>query len=741
MNAARDVEEKLRDLGRRFPPRPELADRVMGRIDRAPAPQPRIVRRWLMRSAIGIGVAACVTLAVLLVSPTRTAQGFDLPPAGQLRWQALGELRDYDIDVTPSISPYEVRPDLSNVQGAGKLDDLTAEQRKLLAANCFLILPSASQEFYEVYYKNPAPFVTSDSVLHAYHVLLAEALRQGERHYLAAKQAALARAGYGRMKEIASSVPDALKPAAGDALAYWAVAASLAEPELAKREDLPAAARAELERIRRAKFIGRVEDDGPKRDYTLYEPTAGYEKDQTLRRYFVLNRYFTLATQPFDTDRDARACMLIALAVGTSDKAREAYLDLARYRELLGGLGEDPTPITLLAAARETFGGRVTHAALARPESLGKLRQAVAAQPRPQVADQPQSVPGADPLAGYGMRMFPPGVSVRAIAFQSVAEATARTPRGEHVAGLLGTEMPAVRDDVDLLKAARAELGRRRRQPARQDVHTSMMLALERLSGERGKGYPSFLNGEAWRIKTANTQMGAWSEIEHDLCLYLKDNALYCCAVRLPKGFHGYVEPVPGTYAALAALSRRTGEALEQLGLFRRISAALPARPDDARAWYRPPVAVTKGHFQELTSLLLALRDMAAKELRNETFDKEEIELLKRFGPKLKHLAFNDSTSPDAREPMSVIVRIAREYLEQKGRYVGVGRPLRILVVVPYGGELHWALGGVYSYYQFDRPLRQPLTDRQWKHLTAGPLATQPYQPWLTDKAVGLNAG
>jgi hypothetical protein len=66
---------------------------------------------------------------------------------------------------------------------------------------------------------------------------------------------------------------------------------------------------------------------------------------------------------------------------------------------------------------------------------------------------------------------------------------------------------------------------------------------------------------------------------------------------------------------------------------------------------------------------------------------------------------------------------------------------MKILAVVPYGGKLHWAVGGVYSYYQFDRPLNQPLTDRAWKTMTRGVLDIQPYKPWLSDKNVGLASG
>jgi hypothetical protein len=724
-------------LGGAFPARPELADAVMASIAGASPTDVNRTRRWIMRSTFALGVAVCGVVAVLLVRPPQSARAYELPTEAQMQWAPLGVLKDYDVAFKPAVRPYTVQPDLSNVQPSEAMKDMTDNRRKLLAANGILILPSVSKEFYEIYLKNPAPFVTSDCVLHAYHVLLSEALRHAELYCLSPRQALLASAGFERMKVIRSEVGEALAPAARDALVYWAVAARLADPNAAVPAEVQQAVAAELERIGKAAFIGAVDNQGPKRDYTIYQPIAGYGASAELRRYFVLNRYFTLATQPMDGDRGAQACMLSALAVGTGDKALAAWLEIARYRELLGGLGEDPTPITLLAAARKTFGDKLTHATLAEAQSIARLRKAVAAQPRGVVADQPQSVVGADPMAGYGMRMFPPGVTVRALAFQDLGG----PPRGEHVAALLGNELPAVAEDLGLLKKAKDELSRRGKDASRQDVHTLAMLAMSRLPFEGKDGYPSFMAQPAWRLKTANTQMGAWSQVEHDLCLYVKDNARYASApMPMPEGFHGYVEPAPGFYAALASLTGRTRDAFAQLGVFKIMTREASSRPKNADQYWQPAVAVTEDHFKALESLLLRLGDMSVKELEDRAFDEADINLLKGLGGQLMHLAMNDSTSDEAREPMSTIVRIAREYLEEKGRYVGVGRPLKIIAVVPYGGKLHCAVGGVYSYYEFDRPLRDALTDKQWKDITAAALEVQPYQPWLTGSRLGLDA-
>lgn len=75
------------------------------------------------------------------------------------------------------------------------------------------------------------------------------------------------------------------------------------------------------------------------------------------------------------------------------------------------------------------------------------------------------------------------------------------------------------------------------------------------------------------------------------------------------------------------------------------------------------------------------------------------------------------------------------------GGKVGVretGRPLRIVVVVPYGDGLFWSEGSIYSYYEFDRPLSTELDDAKWKELIASPLSLQAEAPKMMDLGLGL---
>ena len=689
------------------------------------------------RPCVAIACAVvCIGAAGWIVSTCARPSASGLADAKGMPGKAV----KYDVDVRPKIAAYTIAPDLSNVELGRDAKDLRPDQRALLAGNGFVIMPGASQELYEYYLGNPAPFVTSDTLFHAYHVLLFDTLQSAEKVYLAPELAALARDAQEQMDSLYGKAPSSLQPAAKDALLFLSIARKLAEPKFSAHAVVRAEVDAEVKRIEAASQIGVV--GGRKVDHTAYAPIAGREEDPALERYFRLNRFFTLRTIPFKTTRDAQTCALVATAIASAPRAAKAYERVTRVARFLTGEPEDPMPGDVLRVTKEVCGTSGLPEVLAKDDKAQALLTALLALPKPQVADQPQSKPGADAPLNWGMRVLAPGVTIRARAFQKIAETTG-LPSGLDMAYVLGTDTGRSKSHAPLLANARKLLKERGAAfHGNIDLHSASMVVLSKLSGPWRDGYPQFMQSDAWRVKTANTQMAGWSEVEHDTFLYAKDNTLYLCAMMDEHRFAGYVEPVPEFYAALASLVHRTCTAFDELGIFDKL-AGLRLRgtrreQEEKDLSHHPRIIVaTKDHYKTLEGLLLKLKTMAEKELRNETFNKEETELLKRkLGLQLKRLAFNESTSPEPREPMSCIVRIAREYLKEEGLYVGVGRPMTILTIVPYAGKLHLSRGGVYSYYEFTRPLRQPLTDAAWKRMTMKPVTQQQVKPWLLGQNV-----
>jgi len=641
------------------------------------------------------------------------------------------------VSVVPSVLTYKVEADFSNVEDGKTLSGLPAEHKKLLAKNGFLVSTCPKLDMYEIYEPNPAPFITADCVFHAYHVLLADTLSTLEEAVLAGKLESLVAGAHKGALDLRADVPAELAGPADDALAYWATAHRLIDPEAQLEPSVREAVIAEVDRIIEATFIGKLPGEERTRDYTVYRPIAGYERSEQMRRYFRCNRFLTLTPVKSETTEGAQTCALVTLALYSSKDAQSAYQDLRGLARFLAGEPEDVSPRDVLGVMRSLFGDSVSPLELADEGSANRLRDRLTRLKRPAIADQPQDRPGADPTLGWGLRVLSPGVSIRAQAFQQLGEQTI-PPCGEHVLHLLGNEaVPLDEDQAKLLASARQAVDEAvTNYETGLDVHTSALVVLSKLSTPGGKGYPEFMNTRSWALKTANAQLGAWSQIEHDVFLYAKDTAYYLGMYDQDERFHGYVEPVPEYYAALAALVRRTRVVFENVKAFDKTKA--DKEEDRESPFGRHNIVATGKHYETLEEMLVKLKLMSEKELENRPFDKSEVELLKEFGLKLKYLAFNESNLPHAHEPMSSIVRIVREYLLREGLYVGTGRPLQILVIVPWQGKLHWCTGAIYSYYEFTHPLSDPITDWRWKAETFSAFVSHKHHPWLCRFDVGL---
>jgi hypothetical protein len=663
-----------------------------------------VMRKPAVLIAPAVVVAAAVVLVVVLMPDSSVSRLVNFP----------GEDLSVAVSYRPSIPPYK----------HGKYVEISE-------GKC--------DEFYEFYIYAKDPFITSDCLFHAYHLLLFDTVRQMER------------AEFSDLLDVAlSGTDDALQKMCGKAknadaarLAqkYVAIARRLLSGDYVPRPEVRDDVLREVEKIEAASEP--VSDPQALiRDYTAFAPVGDYVFNERSRRYFRTVRFLTSVPLKLESLTETTAAIYISEALARNKVAMAAYAKVAQIRRFLGGSQDDLTPFEYWRRCRTLFREDFDASGLTDRE-VQQLVSKLKGTGRPRIADQVQDRPGADPSVGWGMRFLSGGWSLRGQLFQDIGQAAPQfgvKPSGIHVAYMLGCEQAA---EYFPRNFPPAEAGRnmmaevQKGDPLQdEDLFTAALHVLSRLNLPCGEGYPSFMRTKEWQIKQINAQLGGWSELEHDLFLNLKDNAYYLCAVMKEEGFHGYVEPVPEFFAELARLVHRTRRAFERIGVFNHV--AKMRNPSPSWPWGRDILVATPRHYEILEELLLRLKVMAEKELEGKTLNRREIKLLKEFGDTLKHLAFNESNSPSPREPMSCIVPVVREYAGQVRLHVGVGRPLEIRVVVPYGGKLHYAWGAVYSYYEFWQPMTETLSDSEWKPLTRKPLREQEQKPWLSGKGFRL---
>ena len=99
-----------------------------------------------------------------------------------------------------------------------------------------------------------------------------------------------------------------------------------------------------------------------------------------------------------------------------------------------------------------------------------------------------------------------------------------------------------------------------------QNLYWNWLYTLKSLLGGYGKGYPTFMQTQAWQDKDLNTALASWSELRHDTILYVKQS--YTMAEMGGGGspkIVGYVEPAPEFYARLLTMTRMTDKGLKDL--------------------------------------------------------------------------------------------------------------------------------------------------------------------------------
>ncbi|MEG0804680.1 MAG: DUF3160 domain-containing protein, partial [Pygmaiobacter sp.] len=110
-------------------------------------------------------------------------------------------------------------------------------------------------------------------------------------------------------------------------------------------------------------------------------------------------------------------------------------------------------------------------------------------------------------------------------------------------------------------------------------------------------------------------------------------------------------------------------------------------------------------------------------ELQNQLLTEDEYDLIRTFGGQLEHFwyeALKDEVDSEAittiNHPAALVTDVATDpngvVLE-----VASGRIDDLYVIVPVDGVLRIAHGGVFSFYEFEQPLSDRLTDEVWRKM------------------------
>src|SRR5262249_14828678 len=106
------------------------------------------------------------------------------------------------------------------------------------------------------------------------------------------------------------------------------------------------------------------------------------------------------------------------------------------------------------------------------------------------------------------------------------------------------------------------------------NIYTAWLAALRALSvPTTDTKYPQVMRTRAWAMKTLNTQLASWTELQHDTLLYAKQSYTVPVLCGYPDGF---VEPRPEFWQRMQDLASLAANAIAALPLSGKVT--VPSR-------------------------------------------------------------------------------------------------------------------------------------------------------------------
>jgi hypothetical protein len=652
--------------------------------------------------------------------------------------------------IVPMSAQEPIAVDLSNVRIPFLLSQA---QRDRLVSNGFVVSPGSEREFFTVYekarYDDVPIFVTSDSLLHVYHLMFSKTLREAEAQHFIPLLQRLNQVMLAKSDEIYQQLQGNTEwsEAAMRLVAYFGVGSKLLNPAVQVPAYADALVQQEMALIESADGmhpspIFPLLENGE--DYTQYIPRGHYTRTEALKAYFKSMMWYGRMTfrlkgkDPNTGKFETRSAILLTFALRNAQvdgkPALDAWADLYAPTVFFVGRSDDLTVVQYGDVVDYVYGAGAALQSIADEAKLDSFINEAWKLPPPKILgivimDTDNVDETTKGLRFMGQRFVPDAYIFRELIYRNVGTSDNRRglPKGLDLFAAMGSERAYQLLDqmgetkyenypqqMDTIRSWLQSLGTA---DWTETLYNTWLYTFFPLIEPTGEGYPQFMRNISWVDKQLNTSLGSWAELKHDTILYAKQ--VYAelgggPPPPPPLPPRGYVEPVPLFYARLAALTSMTRKGLETRGLLSEAD---------------------KDGLTKLEDLASALQVMAGKELRGESLTEDEFERIRYIGGELEHLtmlaAESETTEAGAKvyldeeQQAAVIADVATDPGAASGPVVlevSVGRINEIYVVTPIVDVdgttyLQVAKGGVFAYYEFPWPASDRLTDEKWRQM------------------------
>ncbi|MBR4163180.1 MAG: DUF3160 domain-containing protein [Solobacterium sp.] len=625
-----------------------------------------------------------------------------------------------------SAESVELAADLSNVVNLGMFY-LNDAQMQDLQNQYFSISQGWDSEFFEIYennmYMSKANFITVDSLMHTFHLYYQYLQKNSERTYLSGKLFEMSQIMY----ENSSSQYNALKGTEWESAAlrnvrFFSIGLDLIKGNEELSDDVIAQ---ELSAIYDASGIGpsvlMTTDEEYLQDYSQFKPRGYYTESEDLERYFRTMMWYgqmNFATNKEDLNRSA---LLMNLALNGAKDQWETVYEVTSF---LSGESDDATYYEFMPVIESAYGKiPSTNDLISNPDGFSSYVELCKQMDPPKINSIVLIQNGEDTVEErnektIGFRILGQRFTIDANILQRLVYREVREnsngeqrllPSGLDVCAAMGseeawsileeegnTEFENYTENMDKMKEVIAESTD---EEWGASIYSAWLKTLKPLLDEKGEGYPEFMQNKAWDRKNLASYLGSYAELKHDSILYAKQ----IMAEMGGAGFEdvqddrGYVEPEPEVFGNLANLCEALTQGLKNYGL---ISS------DDMES------------MNNLKDLAAKLKTIAEKELAGQLPTDEEFDLIRSYGGQLEHLWTKTLGDQDYYKAMEHPNPIVADIATDPNGYcleIGTGKPSYLYVLVPFDGVYHLCSGSVFSYYEFEQPISDRLTDEEWR--------------------------
>ncbi len=647
----------------------------------------------------------------------------------------------YDETFHSDAPVYTLSPGLSNVANLGTFSYLSSDTLRVIEQNGFAVLPQDQcKQIHEILELNDddriPSFVSSDAVLHAFHVLYDLALREVEVYSFWDLLGNLTVMMLDSSYEQYQSAPEGRwKDAALRNMMFFTVALVLIDNETVIPPTFPPEVESEVEHVLQLiSAHDEITDDwfqSYREDFTQFVPRGHYTRSPLLERYFQAMMWFgrvSFRLQPNSPPgpnengmNNTAQAILISLALRNevlslpgSITGFDLWDAIYEPTAFFVGSADDLVPAEYLTLVESIYGTSPDLADLDDDVLLGGFIEAALDMRDPLILGHPvpdtEEMDQTKGLRFMGQRYIPDSYILGQLVYKHVG--TLMKPRlmpmGLDVMAALGSErawklldeQKTYLNYESQMEMLWEKMGNMTESEWTHNLYYLWLYSLLPLLSDPGEGYPYFMQSEAWVDKQLNAALGSWTELRHDTILYAKQSYTWELT-SIPELVKGYVEPMPRLYARLASLCLMMIEGLDFRGLLSSMIGS--------KLW-------------KLHDLLRDFQAISVKELSGTHLDVEEFRLIEGSGKTLGDivaLPTDDLLVSDADDDMAVVADVHTDPNEGEVLEEAVGRPMVIYVAVRIDGQVILTRGGTFSYYEFKWPMDDRLTDEAWQEMIA----------------------